>query len=85
MPEIKIPNNKNKIDEDSFSDKKKDKPKSQKDKGIISAYDEHGNPRKDIKKSNELSKGFKVFVVIIYILGFFLALGIIFLMSQCSK
>ena len=82
MPEIKLPKNNN-IDEESFTDKKETKPK--KEKGIVSAYDENGNPKKRNEESKTLSKGFKVFVIFIYILGFFAALGVIYLMSQCSK
>ena len=84
MPEIKLPKNNDNIEEESFTDNKKEtKPKKQ--NGIVSAYDENGNPRKENQDKLKLSKGFKVFVIIIYILGFFAALGVIFLMHQCSK
>lgn len=84
MPEIKLPNNNN-VDENAFTDKKETKPKNKKNTGIVSAYDENGNSTKRSEEAPKLSKRFKVFIVFVYIFGFFAALGVIFLMSQCSK
>lgn len=50
---------------------------------IVSAYDEDGNPKKEFGPP-KLSKGFKVFLFIVYGLGLVLGLGLIFLLERCA-
>lgn len=50
---------------------------------IVSAYDEEGNPKKEVGPP-KLSTGFKVFLFFIYALGLILGLGVIVLLERCS-
>lgn|GEM_PF-1984764 len=61
---------------------KKDKKKQDE---IVSAYDEDGNPKKEFGPPKlKLTKGFKVFLFIVYALGLILALGVILILERCS-
>lgn len=55
--------------------KKKDKSE------IVSAYEIEGKRR---NQKDEISKGFRAFVIVLYVLGFFGALAIIVLMTKCQ-
>ena len=59
---------------------KKDKKKQDE---IVSAYDEDGNPKKEFGPP-KLTKGFKVFLFIVYAFGLILALGVIVILERCS-
>lgn len=51
-------------------------------KEIVSAYETEGKRR---NQKEEITKGFKVFVVILYVLGFFAAFAIIVLLTKCQS
>lgn len=55
--------------------------KKKKEQEIVSAYETEGKKR---TQKGEITPAFKVFVVILYILGFFAAFGIIVLMTKCQ-